>query len=37
VTAAGVAEQRVEDHAGGEADGERPMAGPAHQAIVPGA
>ncbi|HJZ27565.1 MAG TPA: hypothetical protein VJ370_14920, partial [Streptosporangiaceae bacterium] len=31
----GVAEQRVEGHPGGEADGERPAAEPAHQAIVP--
>jgi hypothetical protein len=46
VTAAGVAEQCVEGHAGGEACGERPAAagarhqaaaGARHQAIVPGA
>jgi transketolase len=36
VTAAGIAEQRVEGHPGGEAGGERPTTRAAHQAIVPG-
>ena len=36
VTAARVAEQRVERHPAGQADGKRPTAEAAHQAIVPG-